>query len=119
MLAFFIFFCFVFYLVLFFGLFFFLALRHPITIRGSDRPLVGSSVRLFEHKDILNQSQVCISNGLEARVLQRESLICQNAFLHRDCETEMGNVFIQTNAISKQTRLDTRLPQSRAGGQGQ
>ena len=43
----------------------------------------------------------CISNGLEARALQREALICKNAILHRDCETEMGKDFTQTIALFK------------------
>ena len=27
-------------------------------------------------------------------------------FLHRDCETEIGNIFIQTNAISKRKKIE-------------
>ena len=37
--------------------------------------------------------------------MQREALICENALLYRDCETEMGNVFTQTNAISKRKKI--------------
>ena len=55
----------------------------------------------FKFSFNLDQSQVCISNSLEARALQREELFCQNAYFYRDCKTKMGNVFIQTNAISK------------------
>ena len=54
--------------------------------------------KIFKKSFNLDQSQVCISNGLEARALQREALFSENAFLYRDCETEMGNVFTQTNA---------------------
>ena len=42
--------------------------------------------------------------GLEARALQREALICWNAFLYRDCDIEMGDISIQTNATFKQNR---------------
>ena len=55
---------------------------------------------------ILEQSQVCISNGLEARALQRRVLICKNAILDRDCKTGKGKVFIQTNAISKRIKIE-------------
>ena len=37
--------------------------------------------------------------------MQREALICENAFSYRDSETEMDNVFTQTNAISKQKKI--------------
>ena len=39
------------------------------------------------------------------KALQREALIYKNTLLYMDCETEMGNVFIQTNAISKQKKI--------------
>ena len=61
--------------------------------------------KIFKKSFNLDQSQVCISNGLGARALQREALICENTLLYRDCETEMGNVFIQTNAISKRKKI--------------
>ena len=48
-----------------------------------------------------DQSKLCISNGLKARALQRKMIICLNAFLYKDCKSEMGNIFIQTNTISK------------------
>ena len=57
--------------------------------------------KIFEKSFNLDQSQICISNGLEFRALQREALICENPFLYRDCKTEMGNVFTKTNVISK------------------
>ena len=56
-------------------------------------------------KKNLDQSQVAISNGLGARALQKEALICQNAFFYRDRETEMGNIFTQTNVISKRKKI--------------
>ena len=54
----------------------------------------------------VDQSQVCISNGLEARALQREALICKNTILHRDCKTKMGKVFTQINAISTRKKIE-------------
>ena len=35
--------------------------------------------KIFEFSFILDQSQICISNGLGARALQREALFCWNA----------------------------------------
>ena len=61
-------------------------------------------MKILRKSFISDQSQVCISNGLEARALQSEALICKNAVLHRDCKTEMGKVFTQTNAISKRKK---------------
>ena len=48
-----------------------------------------------------NQSEVCVSGGLEATALQTGALICWNAFSHRDCGTGMTEGFTQTDAISK------------------
>ena len=62
--------------------------------------------KIFKKSFNLDQSQVCISNGLEARALQRQALICKNAILHRDCKTGKGKVFIQTNAISKRIKIE-------------
>ena len=62
--------------------------------------------KIFKKSFNLDQSQVCISNGLEAKALQREALICKNAILHRDCKTRMGKVFTQTNAISKRIKIE-------------
>ena len=45
---------------------------------------------------------------VEARALQREALFSENAFLHRDCETEMGKVFTQINAIPKRIKIAIR-----------
>ena len=59
-------------------------------------------VKNFEKSFDLDRSQLCISNDW---ALQREALICENAFLHRDCKTEMGNVFAQTIAISKRKKI--------------
>ena len=61
--------------------------------------------KIFKFSFNLDQSQVCSSNGLEARALQRQALICKNASLHRDCKTGKGKVFIQTNAISKRKKI--------------
>ena len=46
-----------------------------------------------------------MSNGLEARALQREAPICEIALLHRVYETEVGNVFTQTDAISERKKI--------------
>ena len=62
--------------------------------------------KIFKKSFNLDQSQVCISNGLEARALQRQALICKNAIFHRDCKTGKGKVFIQTNAISKRIKIE-------------
>ena len=52
----------------------------------------------FKKKSLLlDQSQLCISNGAATRALQRETPICYNAGI---AKIEMGNVFTQTNAIS-------------------
>ena len=64
--------------------------------------------KIFKKSFNLDQSQVCVSNGLEARAPQREALFSENAFLHRDCETEMGKVFTQTNAIPKRIKIAIR-----------
>ena len=40
--------------------------------------------KIFKFPFNLDQSQVCISKGLEARALQSEALICKNAILHGD-----------------------------------
>ena len=37
--------------------------------------------------------------------MQKEAIISENIFLFKDCETEMGNIFTQTNAISKQKKI--------------
>ena len=61
--------------------------------------LLSHIEKFFKKSFILDLSQVCISNGLGARALQREAL------LHRDCKTEIGNAFTQTDAISKQIKI--------------
>ena len=37
---------------------------------------VKGILKIFEFSFILDQSQICISNGLGARALQREALFC-------------------------------------------
>ena len=59
-------------------------------------------LKIFEFPFILDQSQVCISNGLGARALQREAKM---HFLHMNCKTEIGNIFTQTDAICKQKKI--------------
>ena len=62
-------------------------------------------LKIFKFSFILDQSQICISNRLEVRAFQKEVLICENAFIHRDCITGIGNVFTQTDTISKRKKI--------------
>ena len=41
----------------------------------------------------------------ELELCKEEHYFAEAHFLHRDCEIKMGNVFIQTNAISKQKKI--------------
>ena len=55
-------------------------------IRNNFKLFLGETFgKIFKKSFILDQSQVCISNGFRARALQREALICVNAFFHKDC----------------------------------
>ena len=45
-------------------------------------------LKIFERSFILDQSQLCISNGLEATACQSEGSFAKMLIFHRDCETE-------------------------------
>ena len=45
-------------------------------------------LKIFERSFILDQSQLCISNGLEAIACQSEGSFAKMLIFHRDCETE-------------------------------
>ena len=49
--------------------------------------------KIFKFSFILDQSQICISNGLGARACQSYLLICKNAHFSMGLQTENGNVF--------------------------
>ena len=55
----------------------------------------------FECYFILDQSQICISNGLGARACQSYLLFCKNAHFSMGLQTENDNVFTHSYAISK------------------
>ena len=45
-------------------------------------------LKIFERSSILDQSQLSISNGLEATACQSEGSFAKMLIFHRDCETE-------------------------------
>ena len=45
-------------------------------------------LKIFERSFILDQSQLCISNGLEVTACQSEEYFAKMLIFHRDCETE-------------------------------
>ena len=45
-------------------------------------------LKIFERSFILDQSQLCISNGLEAIACQSEGSFAKMLIFHRDCETK-------------------------------
>ena len=61
--------------------------------------------KIFKFSFILDQSQICISSGLGARACQRYLLICKS-FFSMGLQTENGNVFTQSYAISKRIKLE-------------
>ena len=63
-------------------------------------------LKIFKFSFILDQSQVCISNGLGARACQSYLLICKNAHFLMGLQTENGNVFTHSYAISKRIKLE-------------
>ena len=62
--------------------------------------------KIFKFSFILDQSQICISNGLGARACQSYLLICKNAHFSMGLQTENGNVFTHSYAISKRIKLE-------------
>ena len=62
--------------------------------------------KIFKFSFILDQSQICISNGLGARACQSYLLICKNAHFSMGLQTENGNVFTLSYAISKWIKLE-------------
>ena len=67
-------------------------------------------LKVFKFSFILDQSQICISNGLGARVCQTYLLIYKNAYFSMRLQTDNGNVFTPFNAIIKRIKLE--LPDS-------
>ena len=63
-------------------------------------------LKIFERSFILDQSQLCISNGLEATACQSEDSFAKMLIFHRDCKTEFSEVCTQSNAISKRIKLE-------------
>ena len=69
---------------------------------------VETILKIFKFSFILDQSPICISNGLGARACQSYILICKNTHFPMGLQTENGNVFTHSYAISKQMKL--KLP---------
>ena len=63
-------------------------------------------LNIFKSSFILDQSQICISSGLGARACQSYLLICNNAHFSMGLQTENGNVFTHSYAISKRIKLE-------------
>ena len=63
-------------------------------------------LKIFKFSFILDQSQICVSNGLGARACQSYLLICENAHFSIGLQTENGNVFTHSYAISKRIKLE-------------
>ena len=63
-------------------------------------------LKIFKFSFILDQYQICISNGLGARACQSYLLICKNALLSKGLQTDNGEVFTHSHAISKQIKLE-------------
>ena len=59
----------------------------------------------FEDFQIFFQSQICIPNGLGATASQSYCLTCKNAHFLMGLQTENGNVFAHSYAISKRIKL--------------
>ena len=62
--------------------------------------------KIFERSFILDHSQLCISNGLEATACQSEGSFAKMLIFHRDCETEIRYVCTQSNTIPKRIKLE-------------
>ena len=73
-----------------------------------------TSLKLSKKSFNLDQSQVCITNGFEAKPCKEKHYFAK---MNWDCETETGTVFTQTNAISKRNKVGNTPPQSRTVGQ--
>ena len=63
-------------------------------------------LKIFEFSFILDQCRVCISNCLEARDCQSEPQFWKNAYFSIGLQTDNGNVFTHSYAISKQMKLE-------------
>ena len=63
-------------------------------------------LKIFKFSFILDQSQICISIGLGARVCRSCLLICKNAHFSMRLQTDNGNVYTHSYAISKQIKLE-------------
>ena len=62
--------------------------------------------KIIKFASILDQSQICISNGLGARACQSYLLICENAHFSMGLQIENGIVFTHSYAISKRIKLE-------------
>ena len=61
--------------------------------------------KIFKFSFILDQSQICISNGLGARACQICLLSCENAHFSMGFQNDNGNVSTHSYAISKWKKL--------------
>ena len=63
-------------------------------------------LKIFKFSFILDQSQICISNGLGARACQSDLVICKNTHFSMGLQTDNGNVSTLSYAISKRIKLE-------------
>ena len=63
-------------------------------------------LKILKFPFILDQSQICFSNGLGARARQSDLLICKNAHFSMGLQTDDDNVSTHFYAISKQIKLE-------------
>ena len=63
-------------------------------------------LKIFKFSFILDQSQICISNGLGARACQSDLVICKNAHFSMGLQTDNDNVSTLSYAISKRIKLE-------------
>ena len=64
-------------------------------------------LKIFQFSFILDQSQICISNGLGARACQGD-LICKNAYFSMGLQTDNVNFSTHSYAISKRIKLECK-----------
>ena len=62
-------------------------------------------LKIFKKSVILDQSRVCISNGLKVTACQSEELFAKMHLFQWDCNNKFGKIFIQTDAISKRKKI--------------
>ena len=62
--------------------------------------------KIFKFSFILDQSQICTTNGLGARACQSYLPISKNAHFSMGLQTDNGNVSTLSYAISKQIKLE-------------